>query len=342
MEGNLTERKPEETDLLEKIIKSFLDKLIRYKKLIWITGIVGAILGVAFSTAVTKQYTCSVQILPEYNSGGANSGFSSLASLAGVDLSKNSKGDAFRPDLYPVILTSTTASVYLLRKPTTTVDNKNFPTLINYLDTFVEEPTPPGQLTDSVVNPTIWRLNKREKALVSSVKGRITSNFDKKSGIVVLEVKMPDPEVATNCVVLLTEYLKQFLRDYRSEKKKSHSKFLDARLKEAETSVNRAEYALQDYRDRNRNVVVNVARIHEQKLQSDFVQKQVIYNDLLKQSEKSKIEEQQEEDILITVESPTVPLSPSYPRKLFFALTGFILAIMLLTLALSKPWRLFY
>jgi uncharacterized protein involved in exopolysaccharide biosynthesis len=340
MEQNPVKQSVEEADILERTIKAVLEKLTRHKRVLLLCGFVGAVAGGAYSFTKTKKYTCSVQILPEFSSGSSGSGLSSLASLAGVDLSQNAKKDAFRPDLYPNVIKSTSAVVSLLRQPVVTADKKKYGSMIQYLDSFSEKKTPAGELKSTLIDPPLWHFTKKEKSMIESVRGSINTSFDKKSGIVVLQVELQDPEIAAASTVFLTNYLKTFLAEYRIQKKKDQSKFLETRVTEALANLNKAEYALQNYRDRNRNVVVNVARIHEQKLQSEFIQKQSIYNDLQKQAEKSKIEQQQEEDVLITVDSPMVPLSKSSPQRLTFAIVGGVLGVLLTLLALSKPWRL--
>lgn len=339
MEEQYSRKTPEEADILERMIKVILEKLARNKKVLLFFGLLGAIAGVAYSFTKPKEYTCSVQILPEFSSGSGGSSFSSLASLAGVDLSQNAKKDAFRPDLYPNVIRSTAAVVHLLRQPVVTIDKKQFPTLIQYYDSFAKEKIPAGQLNNNLTNPPLWHFTKQEKSLLETVRGSIKANFDKKSGVVALEVEMRDPEIAAMSAVLLTNYLKNFLAQYRIQKKRDQAKFLENRVKEALVNLNRAEYALQSYRDKNRNLVVNVARIQEQKLQSDFIQKQSIYNDLQKQSEKSKIEELQEEDVLITVDSPIVPLTKSSPNRLFHGIFGGVIGLLLTILVISKPWK---
>lgn len=340
MEDNLSKSSHSEEDALEKFLKGLGEKLARYKKLILLSAFMGGAFGIVMTYFVTKQYSTSVQILPEFTSSSGNSSFSSLASLAGIDLSQSAKTDAFRPDLYPTVLTSTTAVIHLLRHEVVSSDKKNHVTLAQYLSSLSEEKLPQGELQSSISNPDVWRFTKEEKRMIDNVKGRVDANFDKKSGIVVLNVSMPDPEISAASVVILTKYLKDFLAEYRIQKKRDQNKFLESRVKEALNSLNSAEFALQNYRDRNRNVVVNVARIQEQKLQSEFIQRQNVYNELIKQSEKSKIDVQQEEKILITVESPIVPLKASSPRKLYYGFGGAILAVLFLLVFLSKPWKL--
>jgi hypothetical protein len=340
MDEEKTGTQIQEADILEKAILFFV-KLIQLNiKKILLAGLIGGIIGVSISTQVTKQYSCSVQILPEFSNEGGSS-FSSLANLAGIDLSQNSETDAFRPDLYPTVLTSTTAVVHLLRQPVTTFNKKHYSSLIAYMDSFSEIKTSAGELAKTPITASVWRFTASEQALIENVRRRIKANFDKKSGIVVLDVEMPDQEIAASCSALLTQYLQNFLSDYRLKKKVNQSKFLTKRVSEAKGALNRAEYALQNYRDKNRNVVANVARIQEQKLQFEFIQRQNLYNDLLNQLEKSKIDELQNEDILITVESPVVPLKASSPRKLFYGLGGAIVATLLLIVALFKPWKFF-
>ena len=105
------EEQYEEIDLMELLRKLFGNWKTIFK---WccIAGVAGLV--VAFS--IPKEYTVDSKLAPEIVSR-TNSSLSSLASLAGVNLSNMSTSDAVYPELYPEIVSSTPFVVELFSVP---------------------------------------------------------------------------------------------------------------------------------------------------------------------------------------------------------------------------------
>ncbi len=106
----------------------------------------------------------------------------------------------------------------------------------------------------------------------------------------------------------------------------------------------KAEYTLQSYRDRNRNAFLNVARIEEQRLQSDYLLAESLNEDLIRRYEQALNKVKEEKPVFKVLEPVSVPLAKSNPKRFrFFFISAFLGGVLCLAYILlfkkniSKP-----
>jgi uncharacterized protein involved in exopolysaccharide biosynthesis len=319
---------PSDQDLLERSIISLIQITNKNKGKLFLALILGGVLGIAISFTATKKYTSKAELLPEFNSSKLSS-LGSLASLAGFDAASSGESDAVRPDLYPNILLSTPSLRYLLNKPVTTVTNKRFPTLIDYFEDYTGEKLSTNKLKGPLIDSIIPQFDLEEMAMLNQLKGSISANFDKKSGIVFLNIEMPDAKVAgitlTNSII----YLKDYVTKYRLGKKGDKAEFIKGKVQQAKRRMQSAQNALQQYKDRNRNLFLNTAKIELQTLEMELSQTESVYNDLSRQLEQAQIKENEEEPVMHVLEPPQVPSQKSSPRRIIFGIVGSMLTLLI-------------
>jgi len=330
---NVTNVAPE-ADVLERSVLFIVQLIKKNLKKIFFAGFLGGVLSFAGSYLLPKKYTSKAEILPEYKESRF-SGFSSLANLAGIDMANTSESDAIRPDLYPNILLSTPTILYLLNQPVQTVNKEKFASFLAYLEKANEKKTVYSGISTALKQASILNFNKDEVTLIKSIKSSITTNFDKKTGIIYISVEMRDPVVAAEILSYSIQYLKDFVSDYRANKKHDQSVFIKSRVDEATVQLKNAEYALQRYRDNNRNVIMNVAKIEEQKLQSNYMHAQSLRNDLLNQLEKTVLAEKQGQPIIQVLEPPVISTIKSSPSRIIFAIAGAFLVGLITVIVLA-------
>jgi len=296
---------------------------------------IGLVVGALYAFTRPNQYTSQVTVMPEIQSKlptGNLGGLGSLAGLAGLDLnSVGSAIDAVRPDLYPTVLQSAPFKLNLLRQ--LVFDSKAGRTLpladfLNQQTTFSISGLIAGLLPQSdepvAGNPgqtgTALRILPEQESLLKLLSRQIISEYDKKSGILTITVTLPDPVVAARVSQLALDYLTEYITSYRTEKAVKQATFLGKRVAEARRRYQTAEFTLESYRDRNRSLFTNVARLEEQRLQADFLLAQSVYNDLSKQLEQAKIKVQEETPVFKVLEPPQIPLRKSSPNRTFLLL----------------------
>ncbi len=315
---------------------SLSDLILFVKKyflvLVAVSAICG-IIGIAYSYTSPKVFTAQTILLPEYSMGNNNSFFSMAMG------SQNSGAEKLVPDLYPNILNSVPFGRHLLTVPVVDVTDKMYPSLKSYLERdtsvsflsrimsiFSSSPAP-AKKTVKPNTPTLSNvlvLSSQEEAYIRGAMGLIVANVDTRNGIITLECEMTDPVVAAILVEASKNYLVNYVEEYRTSKTTEQVNFLTKRVLEAKKRQQSAEFALQSYRDRNRNAFLNVARIEEQRLQSEYTLAQSIYTDLSLRLEQAKLKVKEEKPVFKVLEPSKVPLNKSGPKRL---LSGIIFAI---------------
>lgn len=306
-------------------------------------GIVAGIVGALYALSLQKEFTSSTQLMPELQSNSSLSkmgGLGALAGLAGVDLSQISNTEAVRPDLYPNIVQTLPFALFILEQNVYVSEYKKTMRLRDYFDkkngswlgklfnnnnkVSVSQRLDPQKLSKS------YELTKAQEDMVKSLHERILATFDRKTGIITIHTKMPDPVVSATTTQVAIEYLKEYVTGYRTDKARKQLKFLSDQVAEAKRRYQAAEVALAAYRDRNRFLVLEAAKIEEQRLQADFMLAQNVYNNLSQQHEQAKIRVEEETPVFKTLDPAVIPLKRSEPKRtiivLIFAFLGSFLS----------------
>ncbi len=331
-------------------IKQLLNTVLAYKWKILFSSFLCGILGAVISLTMVNEYTSTVKILPEIDakqSGGLN-GLRSLAGLAGLDISNNSSTEAIRPDLYPNIVQSTPFLLSALEKKIFVAKKNKWIVVKDLFDKEkIEAPISFGSeeeeeeeevdelnlknIPKQALDKDIVNIDKKINKKILTIKEKINAEIDKKTGIITISVKMPDPIVAATLATYAQIYLTEYVTKYRTQKAKFELNFLAKRKSEAKDQYNKALFNLSSYRDQNRNLFLNVARDQERKLQYEVDIAYNLYSNLSTQLEDAKIKVQKEMPVIKILEPAQVPVKKSAPSRALITLgsifLGFILSL---------------
>ncbi|WP_288425621.1 GNVR domain-containing protein [uncultured Spirosoma sp.] len=317
----------------------------RNRLLISFCGIIALFIGILYAFLQKNEYTCYIKVMPELKTSSAAGGLNdlkSLAGLAGVSLDNlNTGSDAIRPDLYPDIVQSTPFAIYILNQTAASQKGDDKITVQRFLEDHNENTIGGwiagfygGGLETKQVNSVgtlSIKLTKEQERISKEVLERINTIYDKKTGIVTITVVMPNPQVASVVAGQTLAYLTKYVTDYRTGKSRQQVNFLSTQVNAARSRYEKAEYAVSNYRDRNRSVFLNTAKIEEQRLQADYLLAQTVYTELSKQLEQARIKVQEEIPVFQLLEPPRIPTQKSSPQRLLiivgFLITGIILGV---------------
>ena len=288
--------------------------------------------------------------------------FGGLASL-GLGGASGGSGGTLSPDLYPEITQSTPffldimdEELYFATLDTTVNFNQYFgeierPGLLDYLkeytiglprllinlpvrfiNLFRDSPTAPvlvqspkvdSTAADSVVRAPL-RLTGRQRSVMSKLKGRIDTAIEE-NGTVKIAARMPDPLVAAEATEMATDYLTNYILEYRTEKSQQDLRFIQAQYEDKKARYNAIQRRLARFRDRNMNIISETALIQQQQLEAENQLALGLYESLAQQLEQAKIKVQEETPVFKVLEPIQVPLSPSSPnRELILILSLFV------------------
>lgn len=336
---------PDEIEIrLSDIVQFLIDS--RWTVLVW--GTLFLVIGAIYAFSKPNQYTVEITVMPEIQSKGSSlSGLSSLAGLAGIDIGSmtSANTDAIRPDIYPDVLQSVPFALQLLQQPVYSQLLEKETTLQTFLEEQSEQSWP-GSLFSSSANEEkqlplpdpknrsrTLQITKKQEDLVQTVHDAVTAAHDKKTGIIKVIATLPDQVVAATVARLSLVYLTDYISSYRTEKARSQVEFLVQQTEEAKKRYQKAEYALSSYRDENRYLNLNTAKIAEQRLQADFLLTQNLFNELSKQLELAKVKVAEDSPIFKTLEPALIPLKKSGPKRTIIV-AGFVMMGSILGMAI--------
>ena len=354
MQENNTQEPEEMFEInLTDILKFIKDGL----KTITIAAFSFAILGVIVALSTPNEFTSNGKLLPELQSkgiGGSLGGLKSLAGLAGIDLGSMNSSEAIRPDLYPNIIQSLPFKMYILNQPFLDTESGKNVVLKEYLKQKSESGWSISKLfakKEEVATPTnlpnlpkeVVSLTLAQEAQIKDIGERISVNMDKKSGVIAVDVKMPEAILAAAVTAKTIDYLTNYVTAYRTGKAKADLAFYENRVVEMRKRKDNLEYAYFHFSDANRNPFFKTVEIPQKKLQSEYELVKNLYDELNKQMEQAKIKLREETPVFQVLEPPVVPLKKSEPKRslmvIAYAFFGIIVGLLILLWRKFEPLK---
>lgn len=319
---------------LTKFLKRFFFPVI-------VSGAIFSLIGAGYSFLLPFEFNSTARILPELQSKSSVGGFRALADLAGINLDNMQVSEAIRPDLYPTVLQSKPFLLSLAKLKIQAADTAKEETVEQFLGRQVnpmhsitlkffkssseeDQSKLPSNSNNKKIPSEILILSRDQELMLGNLKSRIKTDLDKKTGIILIDISMPDPIVAAWVAQYSIDYLKEYMLKYRSGKKGEEAEFLGKQRDIAKARFQSADLNLRSYKDRNRNPFNSSSTSDESRLQSEVQIAQNLYSELSKQAEQAQIKMREEIRVLQVLDPPQVALKRSSPKRTVIVLTFFI------------------
>ena len=286
--------------------------------------------------------------MPELESSsiGGLGKYAGLASLAGINLSDMTSSDAVRPDLYPNVINNTSFFLFLLDQNIKTSEGEKVKFKDFYYKVYEveDEVTGDGNNNKGFIETVrgwfgieqkklafknnlpgeVIYLSKTKGEVIEELMEKITANMDKKTGIISISAKLPDPLVAAQVAQLSMNYLTDFVTKYRTEKSRKDVEFLAGRLSEAKSKYYSTQAKKAQYSDQFSapTIRLQTADIQRERIESDYRVNSSFYQELLQQYETARLKVQQETPVFKILQNPVIPYKKSGPRRLIM-IVGF-------------------
>lgn len=263
-------------------------------------------------------------------------GLANLVGIGGFELGLKNNTEAIRPDLYPDLIQSTPFFLELFKQSVITKAGDSL-AFESYYHQAIEEDKAPEEmdLQRFTGQPEgVIIMNRVTEGRIKDLKERITGSIDKKSGVINISVKMPDPVVAAGLARYAMNYLTTYVTEYRTEKVKQEVDFLGRKVAAARGDFYKDQARKATYADQFAAPTIRLqsADIQRERLESEYKLSSNVYNELLKKYEEAKIKLQQETPVFQTLEPPVAPTLKSEPKKsiilLASAFLGFFLSVI--------------
>lgn len=321
--------------------KKIFSDLLKHKKLYYKVLPVAFVLAAIYALSLPNFYSCTVKLSPELSGSKSTSSLASLASSFGVNLGSGGAGtEALFPTLYPDLMNSVDFKTDLFKvKVIREEDNQTF----TYYDYLMNEQKTTwwsagmkaffslfkGQssiVNDKKIDP--FRLSKEQTDIVKAIDKNVVCDVDKKTMVITISVTDQDPLICATMADSVKTRLQKFITDYRTSKARVDYEYNLKLSREAKARYEQARDRYATYADSHRNVTSQNAQTKEADLQNEMQIQQQIYQQVMAQLQQAEMKVQQETPAFTTLQSATVPVRKTGPKRAQMCLIFLFLAAL--------------
>ena len=174
------------------------------------------------------------------------------------------------------------------------------------------------------------RLSQDQDDLRKLLAENVTLETDDKNGVIILHSVFPEAKLAAEVGQKAQELLQQYITEFKIKKASAKLEFIQERYQEKKTEFEKAQSALAEFRDRNKNVTSALARTQEERLQSDYQLAFNVYSELAKQLEQAQIQVKEDTPVFSVIKPVVVPIEDNnsgFMTLIIWTFLGGVIAI---------------
>jgi Uncharacterized protein involved in exopolysaccharide biosynthesis len=302
-------------------------------------------LGLIAAFTMIRKYEVSTVMVPQLNSK-QNASLSSLASLAGFDLSTVNTGSELSPLIYPQIVGSVTFMKELMYTPLHYAKCDTAICMFDYAQSDYAKPSVVGAIFGGLIKYTIGLprvilkairgekepivlpegegtadntpkpvvISEDEEEILKELAENVSLAVDKKEGYITLNVIGSEPIQAAELAMKAQQLLQEELTRFRIEKSESELEYIQARYNEIKSETESYQEQLARITDRSQSVTNTRDRIERDRIQTKYSISSSIYSELAKQLEQAKMQVKKDTPVFTVIQPITVPNKPSNSR----------------------------
>jgi len=137
-----------------------------------------------------------------------------------------------------------------------------------------------------------------------------SSSVDDDTGIMTLSVKSTSPDLSLGMVKNFFEHLSEYYIEKSIEKAESTYSILRAKTDSIHNLLGQREYALAQFKDKNRGVYLNKVKIKEQRLKAQITALQMAWGESLKNQEIADYALKEQTPFIQPIDIPFAPIEP--------------------------------
>jgi capsular polysaccharide biosynthesis protein len=326
--------------------------VLKHKKLYYKVLPVVLVLAVIYALGKPNVYTCVVKLSPEMSTSRSSASLSALANSFGFNLGGRSGGlgtEALFPTIYPELMNSTDFKVSLFEVPVTIEGNKKKgekDRTLTYYDYLCNEQKKPwwseaisGTIKaiaslfsdkkpeeDQKLDP--FRLSKKQTEVVRALNKKVVCDVDKKTMVITIQVTDQNPVICATMADTVKTRLQNFITEYRTSKVRVDLAYNRKIAVEAKARYDRARHLYADYVDHNQDVILESVRQRQTELENDMQLQFNAYQQVAAQLLAAEAKVQEETPAFTTLQSATVPVKKSGPKRAQMCLIFLFLAFL--------------
>ena len=323
-----------------------------YYKVLPITFVVAAILALS----IPNYFNCTVKLSPEMSGTKSTGGLSALASSFGVNLGSGGVGtEALFPTLYPDLMNSVDFKTSLFSVPVTIEGDKKkgeADRTMSYYDYMENEQKAPwwtvalkapGALVGWIKSLIIgeeeeesktvdpFRLTKEQAEIVKAIDKNIVCDVDKKTMVITIDVTDQDPVICATMADTVKTRLQNFITEYRTSKARVDLEYNRKLYDETKARYDKARRLYAEFTDANQDIILQTVRQRQVELENDMQLQYNAYTQIAAQLMAAEAKVQEDTPAFTTLQSATVPVKKTGPKRAMMCLVFLFLAFLATT-----------
>lgn len=359
---NMYNMPPEEEEGIDII--ALLKSLWEGRKTIIICTGVFIVLGLVAALTMKRTYSVTTVMVPQVSSGGGSSSLSSLASLAGINLSSGATGGELAPVVYPQIVSSVPFRRELINEPLHYAEADSAVSMLTYYTEIAKPSVMDGILKYTVGLPGVIMgairgekeplvmptdgaddggmkplvIGEDEEKVLKAVGNTVSLAVDKKDGYLTLTVDGTEPIMTAELALKAQQLLQEEVTRFRVEKSRSDLEYIQARYDEVKKETELYQEQLASVTDRSQDVTTTRARIGRDRIQAKYNLSNSIFTDIAKQLEQAKMQVKMDTPVFTIIQPVAVPTQPSNSRARTLIVWTFLGIVLGCGIVLGKEY----
>lgn len=313
-------------------------------KFILICAFACALTAFIFCFFIPRRYTTYAVVAPEITTRSSAGGLTSLANLAGINMSSIAVTDAMHPDMYPAIVHSTSFAASLFDMPVTLKVSKDSLLVTDLYDYMLNHYKQPfykkilsapylliskifgkEQNEDSILDNS--QLSKEEEDVAKMLMKCIGISVEKKTYLMTVSATMQNRKIAVDLANRVVSQLESFVISYRTEKTKLNVEYYKALEQKSKEDYMIAQRRYAQYLDANQGMSRHSVQVEGQRLQNEANLYFQMYNSVAQSLLKEEARLQLESPVMVVIQPAITPRSGK-PSKVRTMMLFFFLGIV--------------
>ena len=326
-----------------KIFKDLLKHKALYLKVLPAAFVLAAI----YALSIPNYYSCEVKLSPEMSGSKASVGsLASLASSFGVNLGNTGVGtEALFPTLYPELMNSVDFKTSLFPVKVTLEGDKEKgepSRTFSYYDYLAKEQKAPwwssamkavfsifsSKEEEEVTKVDPFRLTEEQTDIAKAIDKKVVCDVDKKTMVITINVTDQDPVICANMADTVKTRLQNFITDYRTSKARVDLEYNRKIAAETKARYDKARQLYANFADSNQDIILESVRQKQTELENEMQLQFNAYQQVAAQLLAAEAKVQEETPAFTTLQSATVPVKKTGPKRALMCLIFLFLAFL--------------
>lgn len=328
---------------LRVICKKIWAKKLWYAIVVPIVAVISAII----ICNVPRYYTSETTMAPEIDMPTSSGGtLSSIASSMGFDINQVQSTDAIQPTLYPDLMSDNGFVTSLFNIKIRTAEDSLNTTFYNYLryhqksswlskqsnklkKIFASKKDTESTSAKKAFDP--YHLSKTDDNIVEAIRGSVTINIDKKTGVISISTQAQDPVVCQIIADSVRNRLQAFITNYRTSKCRRDVEYYQKLANDARAVYEKTRHQYATISDENMDLLLETEKSKVEDLENTMQLQYNNYTATMTQLDAARAKLRQYTPVFTTIEGAAVPLKPAGPKRMVTVIAMMFLAFIITT-----------